>query len=65
MIAAIVVPAGVRSIAMMRACLVSGRVAAFEDEGDSRVRDLDLLEDREVERATALRLRFGFGHGIL
>ena len=30
MIAAIVVPAGTRSIAMMRACLVSGRIAVFE-----------------------------------
>src|ERR1700722_18478562 len=61
MIAAIVVPAGVRSIAMMRACLVSGRVAAFEDEGDSPVRELDLLVDREAERAAAL----GFDLGLV
>src|SRR6267378_8358951 len=61
MIAAIVVPAGVRSIAMIRACLVSGRVAVYEDEGDSRVRDLDLLVDREVERAAAL----GFDLGLV
>lgn len=39
---------------MIRACLVSGRVAVFEDEGDSRVRDLDLLVDRKMERAAAL-----------
>jgi len=32
---------------------VSGRIAVFEDEGASRVRDLDLLVDREVERAAA------------
>jgi hypothetical protein len=38
----------------MRACLVSGRTVVFEDEGASRVRDLDLLVDREVERAAAL-----------
>jgi hypothetical protein len=33
MIAAIVAPAGVRSIAMMRACLVAGRAADFDDAG--------------------------------
>ena len=61
MIAAIVVPVGVRSIAMIRACLVSGRIAVFEDVGASRVRDLDLLLDREVERAAA----FGFDLGLV
>src|SRR5258706_12518748 len=50
MIAAIVVPAGARSSAMMRACLVSGRIAVFEGEGASRVRDLDLLVGREIGR---------------
>src|SRR5712672_3126157 len=59
MIAAIVAPAGVRSIAMIRACLVSGRIAIFEDEGASQVRVLDLLADREVERAAALGFDFG------
>src|ERR1700676_1072759 len=54
MMAAIVAPAGSRSIATMRACLVSARIVIFEDEGASRVRDLDLLVDREVERAAAL-----------
>jgi hypothetical protein len=53
-ITTIVVPAGMRSIARMRACLVSGRFAAFEDEAASRVRDLDLLVIREAERAAAL-----------
>jgi len=61
MIAAIVVPAGARSVAMMRACLVSGRTTVFEDEGASRVRDLDLPVDREVERAAAL----GFDLGLV
>src|SRR5260370_42136020 len=51
---AIVVPPGARSSAMMRPCLGSGRTVVFEDEGASRVRDLDLLLDREVERAAAL-----------
>jgi hypothetical protein len=51
MIAEIVVPAGMRSIARMRACFVSGRFAA---EGASRVRDLDLLVFPEAERAAAL-----------
>jgi hypothetical protein len=39
---------------MIRACLVSGRIAVFADEGASRVRDLDLLVDREMGRAAAL-----------
>jgi hypothetical protein len=53
MIAAIVVPGGIRNIAMMRACLVAGRIVVFESEGAGRVRVLDLLVDREVERAAA------------
>src|SRR6195256_3680604 len=63
MIAAIVVPAGIRSITRMRACLVSGRIAVFEDEGASRVRDLDLLVDREVERAAAFSFDLGLVMG--
>src|SRR6266436_9394065 len=63
MIAAIVVPAGIRSIARMRACLVSGRIAVFEEEGASRVRDLDLLVDREVERAAAFSFDLGLVMG--
>ena len=42
-------------------CLVSGRATVFEDEGASRVRDLDLPVDREVERAAAL----GFDLGLV
>ena len=63
MIAAIVVPAGIRSIAMMWACLVSGRIAVFEDEGAVRVRDPDLLVDREVGRAAALDFDLGLVMG--
>src|ERR1700682_4507906 len=63
MIAAIVVPAGIRSITRMRACLVSGRIAVFEDEGASRVRDLNLLVDREVERAAAFSFDLGLVMG--
>src|SRR6266516_5232137 len=58
MIAAIVAPAGVRSIARMRACLVSGRVTVFEDEGADRERGLDLLIVRAAERVEALDLDF-------
>src|SRR5467141_5084137 len=63
MIAAIVVPAGVRSIAMIRACLVSGRIAVFDDEGANRMRVLDLLVDREVERTAAFGLDLGLVMG--
>jgi hypothetical protein len=48
MMAAIVVPAGARSIAMMRACLVSVRTDA------DRVRDLPLLIFRAAERVATL-----------
>jgi len=58
MIAAIVAPAGVRSIARMRACLVSGRVTVFEDEGADRERGLDLLVVRAAERVEVLDLEF-------
>lgn len=59
MIAAIVVPEGVRSIAIMRACLVSGRAEDLEVERVSRVRDLDLFVERE--RGAAL----GFDLGVV
>ena len=54
MIAAIVAPAGVRSIARMRACLVSGRVEVFGDECADRERGLDLRVVRAAERVVAL-----------
>jgi hypothetical protein len=54
MIAAIVAPAGVRSIARMRACLVSGRVEVFGDDCTVRERGLDLRVVRAAERVLAL-----------
>src|SRR5258706_4427910 len=54
MIAAIVAPAGVRSIVRMRACLVSGRVEVFGDECVDRERGLDLRVVRAAERVEAL-----------
>jgi hypothetical protein len=53
-----VAPAGARSIARMRACLVSGRVEVFGDECANRERGLDLLVVRAVERVEALDLDF-------
>jgi hypothetical protein len=58
MIAAIVAQAGVRSIARMRACLVSGRVEAFGDECADRERGLDLLVVRAAERVEILDFDF-------
>src|SRR6266571_7024976 len=58
MIAAIVAPAGVRSIARMRACLVSGRVTVFEDEDEDRERGLNLPVVRAAGRVETLYLAF-------
>src|ERR1700732_4821709 len=58
MMAAIVAPAGVRSIARMRACLVSGRVEIFGDECADRERGLDLLVVRAAARVGAFVLDF-------
>src|SRR6266850_3285043 len=60
-IAAIVAPADVRSIAMMRSCLVWGPVADLDDAGADRARDLGLLVFRAVERVAA----FGFDLGLV
>jgi len=54
MIAAIVAPAGARSIAMIRACLVSGRLKLFGDECEDRERGLDLLVVRAAKRVETL-----------
>src|SRR5258708_6180910 len=59
MIAAIVAPVGVRSIARMRACLVSGRAEVFGDECADRERGWDLLVVRASERVEALDLDLG------
>jgi hypothetical protein len=63
MIAAIVAPADVRSIAMMRACLVSGPAAGFDDAGAGRVRDAGLAAFRAVERVAAFGLDLGLVMG--
>jgi CspA family cold shock protein len=42
----------------MRACLVSGRIAVFEDEGASRVRDLDYVATGTVKWFNATK---GYG----
>src|SRR5258708_23239112 len=60
MIAAIVAPAGVRSIARMRACLVSGRVEVFGVESANRERGWDLLVVRAAERVEALDFDLAF-----
>src|SRR5258705_6176346 len=54
--AAIVAPVGVRSIARMRACLVSERVVVFGDERPGRERRLDLLLVRAAARGEAFDL---------
>src|SRR5664279_41468 len=56
MMAAIVVPAGARSITMMRASLVSGRIADFDDAAANRARDLPLLIFRAAELLAILVL---------
>src|SRR5258705_1295233 len=58
MIGAVVAPAGFRSIARMRACLVSGRVEVFGDECADRERGLDLLVVRAAGRVETLYLAF-------
>ena len=65
MMAAIVAPAGVRSIARMRACLVSGRVEVFGDECAGREGGLSLLVFRVAERVVALDLDLDLVMGIL
>lgn len=56
MIAAIVAPAGFLSIAMARACLVSGPAAGLDDAGSGRLRDAGLAVFRAVDRAVAFGL---------
>jgi len=63
MIAAIVVPVGIRSIAMMRACLVLGRGADLDDAGAGCLRDTDVAVFRAVERGAAFGLDLGLVMG--
>src|SRR5712664_4130725 len=54
MIAAIVAPVGVLSIAIMRACFVFGRAADLDDVGADRLRDWGLLVFRGAGRVAVL-----------
>src|ERR1700676_2206996 len=63
MIAAIVAPVGVRSIAMMRACLVSGPAAGLDDAGADRLREPGLAVFRAVERVGSFGLDLGLVMG--
>jgi hypothetical protein len=65
MIAAIVAPADVRSIAIMRACLVSVCAAGLDDAGAGRLRGAGLVIFRAVERLAAFGFDFGLVIGIL
>src|SRR5258706_10379584 len=58
-------PAGIRNIAMMRACLVSGRAAVFEETGANRARALGLPVLRVAVRAAALGFELGFDLGLV
>src|SRR5258705_1148790 len=60
---AIVAPAGVRSIAMMRAFLVLGRAADRNDAGAVRLRDAALAIFLAVERVAAFGLVLGLVMG--
>ena len=62
---AIVTPAGVFSIAMMRTCLVLDCAAGFDDAGAGRLRDAGLPVFRGGCAGRSLRPRFGLGHEIL
>jgi hypothetical protein len=63
MIAAIVAPAGVRSIATIRLRFVSGRAADLDEAGTDLARDAALRLLRAVERVTAFGLDFGLVTG--
>src|SRR6202163_1464418 len=63
MIAAIVAPAGVRSIAMMRACLVSGPAVDLDEAAADRLRDTGLAVFRAVEPVAAFDLDLGLVMG--
>src|SRR6267378_4427454 len=62
MIAAIVAPVGIRSIAIMRACLVSGPAVDLDDAGSERLRT-GLADFRAAERLAAFGLVLGLVMG--
>ena len=63
MIVAIVAPVGVHSIAMMRACLVSGPAVGLDEAGAGRLREAGLAVFRAVERVGTLGLDLGLVMG--
>jgi hypothetical protein len=63
MMAIIVVPAGARSIAMTRACLVSGRTTGLDEARADRARDLLLLIFLGAERVATLVFDLGLVMG--
>src|SRR5258707_9760105 len=63
MIAAIVAPSGFLSIAMTRACLVSGLATGLDDAGTDRLRDTGSVVFRAVERVAAFGLDLGLVRG--
>jgi hypothetical protein len=54
---------GARSMAIMRACLVSGPAADLGDAGTGRLRDTGLAVFRAVDRAVAFGLDLGLFMG--
>jgi hypothetical protein len=60
---AIVAPAGVRRIAIIRACLVSGLAVDLGDAGADRLRDAGLAVFRAVEWVAAFGLVLGLVMG--
>src|SRR5260370_42151632 len=63
MIAAIVAPVGIRSMAIMRACLVWGPAADRDGAGADRLRDAAFAAFRAVERVAAFGLDLGLVMG--
>src|SRR6478609_8174959 len=63
MIAAMVVPAGVRSIAMMRACLVPDPAFGLDDAAAARLRGPCLAVFRADDRAEGFGLDLGLVMG--
>src|ERR1700682_4067014 len=59
----IVAPAGVRSIAIIRSCLVLGRVADLDDADADRLRDAGLAVFWAIERVAAFGLVLGLAMG--
>src|SRR5260221_6007202 len=62
-IAAIVAPVGAPSMAIMLACLVSGRAANLGDAGTGRLRDAGLAVFRAIKRVAAFGLVLGLAMG--